>query len=172
MSAGLPAPGQAGGDLPHRIGMHSRTHQCTRQLPPLRRQEWIKWTHSLKCFLLEKKVTGKAVLGGGQVSQELSPPHLQTARGPQPWVLPAASVYSEWGLCLESGAGSIAGSHRGWPHLSSGYKEQGLGCGEGEGAIFLGSATRGAGTVVSSGLEEPQRARLQPESILSSRYRC
>lgn len=32
--------------------------------------------------------------GGGQVSQELSPPHLQTARGPQPWVLPAASVYS------------------------------------------------------------------------------
>lgn len=110
--------------------------------------------------------------GGGQVSQELSPPHLQTARGPQPWVLPAASVYSEWGLCLESGAGSIAGSHRGWPHLSSGYKEQGLGCGEGEGAIFLGSATRGAGTVVSSGLEEPQRTRLQPESILSSRYRC
>lgn len=173
MSAGLSAPGQAGGDLPHRIGMHSRTHQCTRQLPPLRRQEWIKWTHSLKCFLLEKKVTGKAVLGGGRSLRSCLLPtyRQQGVHNPGSSLQPACTVHS-LGLCLESGAGSIAGSHRGWPHLSSGYKEQGLGCGEGEGAIFLGSATRGAGTVVSSGLEEPQRTRLQPESILSSRYGC
>lgn len=57
----------------------------------------------MKCFLLEKKVTGKAVLGGG-VSQEWSPPlHLQTARDSQPWVLSAASVYSEWGHSLGRG---------------------------------------------------------------------
>lgn len=31
------------------------THQCTRQFPPLRRQQWMKLIHSLKCFLLEKK---------------------------------------------------------------------------------------------------------------------
>lgn len=69
--------------------------------------------------------------------------------------------------------GSTARREIGWPHLSGGYKEQGLRCGESEGAILLGSATRGAGTVGSSGLgEEPQRARLQPESISSSRYLC
>lgn len=110
--------------------------------------------------------------GGRSLRSCLLPTYRQQGvHNPGSSLQPACTVHS-LGLCLESGAGSIAGSHRGWPHLSSGYKEQGLGCGEGEGAIFLGSATRGAGTVVSSGLEEPQRTRLQPESILSSRYGC
>lgn len=76
--------------------MHLRTHQCTRQLPPLRRQEWIKWTHSLKCFLLEKKVTGKAVLWGRSL-RSLLPTYRQ-----QRIHLSAASVCSEWGHCLEA----------------------------------------------------------------------
>lgn len=40
----------------------------------------------------------------GELSQEWSPPlHLQTARDSQPWVLSAASVYSEWGHSLGRG---------------------------------------------------------------------
>lgn len=30
--------------------------QCTRQFPPLRRQQWMKLIHSLKCFLLQQRL--------------------------------------------------------------------------------------------------------------------
>lgn len=49
----------------HRTATSSpSTHQCTRQFPPLSRQQWMKLIHSLKCFLLEKKAIEEGVWGG------------------------------------------------------------------------------------------------------------
>lgn len=189
---GMSAVRQAGGNLPHGICMHGvraplRTHQCTRQLPPLRRQLWIKLTHSLKCFLLEKKATWTEMLGSGrQVSQELPSPPLQSARDRDPGssVQPACRVKGN--TAWERGG--TASSERGWPHhlgrrLSSRHEERAptmdifwpfrdVGMGRAR-CHSLGPVTGGPGRIVSRGLEEgPQRARLQPESIPVLRCQC
>lgn len=70
------------------------THQCTRQLPPLRRQQWIKLMHSLKCFLLEKKTTGEGVLGRGRSLRSCFLPtyRQQGTENPRASVQPACMV--------------------------------------------------------------------------------
>lgn len=49
--------------------------------------------------LFAREESNREGSAGGQVSQEASPPHLQTARDTQPWVLSAASMFH----CLERG---------------------------------------------------------------------
>lgn len=46
--------------------------------------------------LFAREESNREGSAGGQVSQELSPPHLQTARDTQPWVLSAASMFHYW----------------------------------------------------------------------------
>lgn len=158
-----------------------RTHQCTRQLPPLRRQLWIKLMHSLKCFLLEKKATGKGVGGSTLRSCLLLTYRHQGTENPRSLVWPACTTSGD----IAPEGDSIAGRRRGWPHhlgrrLSSRREEQASTMG-----VFWLFKDMGVGRVRchfsgvcnwkiwnnSSGLgEEPQKVRLQSESILSSRY--
>lgn len=116
--------------MPHRIGVHVgrkpfRTHQCTRQLPPLRRQPWIKLTHSLKCFLLEKKATGKGMLGWGGRPLRSFLLFLLTYRhqGTENPRFSAQSACAENRDAAQEG-GSRAGRKRGWPHQLTKYEEQ------------------------------------------------